>query len=239
MSSVSFPDGASLMAISHGATPEQIKAGDILIERGTANGEPQESASSVGFIFATHPVLAAYDDGQGDSATFSYPRPEACRITPGSCAAPVRAGPNGLVVKMTFWRPQRPRLEGDPGSGEWMDVGNLAYAVGVARPTGGAAWCPQGSYPETDPNLSPLPAGVPLPNFVPSETAFADVSGDQPSNPANTFTNTLNLSQCYASAGLSISAGIQLWIFAAPVDSDPMSPPNAFATSQAQFIVQP
>jgi hypothetical protein len=75
--------------------------------------------------------------------------------------------------------------------------------------------------------------------FVPSERAFADVSGDQPSSPANTFTNTLNLTQCYASLGISMpSTGIRIFVFAAPIDSDPTTGPNAFAIPEAQFLLQ-
>ena len=64
--------GGGAMAIFHGATSDQIRAGDLLIARGTFNGEPVESPASVGFVFSTFPVLAAYSDGQGDSSTFSY-----------------------------------------------------------------------------------------------------------------------------------------------------------------------
>ena len=231
-----FSDGNELMAISHGATPDQIKAGDVLIERGSANGRTQESAASVGFVFATHPVVAAFDDGQGNSGSFDYPPPEPCRSTPGACAKPVNAGPNGdLVLELEFWRPQRRGIEGEA---EWMDVGNLAYAVGVVPTAGGEAWCPQSSYSATDPDLTPLAPGVPLPMFVQSETAFADLSGDRPSSPENTFANTLNLTDCYASLGLPPGGG-PLKVFAAPVDSDPTSGPNAFAISEAQFRLEP
>jgi hypothetical protein len=75
--------------------------------------------------------------------------------------------------------------------------------------------------------------------FVPSDRAFVDTSGDQPSDPANTFTTTLNLTQCYSSLGLSVPTGMGIKIFAAPIDSDPTSRPNSFAVSEAQFVLQP
>ena len=52
-----------------------------------------EYAASVGFVYASFPVVASYDDGQGDSATLSYPRPPdpRCGFTPVPCrCVPVR-----------------------------------------------------------------------------------------------------------------------------------------------------
>ena len=73
----------------------------------------------------------------------------------------MRAGPNGQVVlKLTVWRPQRLRIEGEPGTGNWMDIGNLIYGTSVA-PSGAAAsgpnkQCPQSGYSNVDPNLTPV-----------------------------------------------------------------------------------
>ncbi|MGE5408296.1 MAG: hypothetical protein ACM3NV_06760, partial [Syntrophothermus sp.] len=157
---------------------------------------------------------------------------------PAACAAPVRAGPEGLVLKLTFWRPQRAHIEGDPGNGAWMDVGHLAYAVGP-QIMGSVAWCPQTSFSALDPVLKPLGPGVPLPEFVPSDRAFEDRSEDTPSDPANTFSATLNLTQCFASQGLPMPSGFALITLAAPISADPTSSPPASAISEAQFVVQP
>ena len=111
--------------------PTRSASGDVLIARGTQNGTPVEYAASVGFVYASFPVVASYDDGLGDSAD-----PLRIRVLPTPAAVfhpgplPVRAGPNGQVVlKLAFWRPQRLRIEGEPGSGKWMDVGNLVYGT--------------------------------------------------------------------------------------------------------------
>jgi hypothetical protein len=203
--SMPIQPGTGGMALFHGATQDQLHAGDIVIERGTFNGTPVEHPSSVGFVFSTFPVVAAYDDGQGDSGTFTYPHPFVFE------GRPVRAGPSGaVVVRLTFWRPQRLRIEGDPGMGRWIDIGNLAYGATAlpARPDVSAGgFCPQSSYSEVDPNLtlqppSPSLGGPPAMGGA----VFADSKGDLPSSPANTFALTLNLTDCLASKGLSMGA---------------------------------
>ena len=192
--------GGGTMAMYHGATSDQIHAGDVLIARGTVNGTPIESASSVGFVYATFPVVAAYDDGQGNSATLTYPR------DPAAAQSPVRAGPDGdVVLRLTLWRPQRPRTAGDPGTGTWMDVGNLAYIVSV----GGSSTqpdCPQRSFSAPDANLRALTSS-PAPQIDPGAGGFADVRGDQPADPANTLSFTLNLSDCLRSKGMTMQPG--------------------------------
>ena len=181
-----------------GATADQLSAGDVLIERATVDGAPVELAQSMGFIFSTWPVLAAYDDGQGDSGTFSYP--QANRLVP------VRAGPSGdVVVRLIFWRPQRRRIAGEPGEGEWMDVGHLDYTATAVNFPGTPAPCPLSSYSNIDPNLNLTPQ-TPS-NTIPSsaDSYLEDLQGDQPSSPANTFSYTLNFTNCLASHGLSMS----------------------------------
>ncbi len=212
------------MDLFPGATTEQMRAGDVLIERATVNGAAVQSAVSLGFVFATHSVLASYDDGQGDSRTFSYPQANECTppncggvyCIPPNCAlpVPVRAGPNGdVVVRLRFWRPQRPHTTGDAGTGKWMDVGNLVYGTRASPlvfvPGGGAPHgnCPQSSYSDIDPNLTPdtlsdLAGGPP---WKLDRIWYLDHRGDQPSNPANTFSYTLNLTQCLAADGLAMN----------------------------------
>ncbi len=185
------------MSLWAGAPADQLNAGDLPIARATVDGTPVELASSMGFIFSTWPVLAAYDDGQGDSGTFSYPH--ANRLVP------VRAGPSGdVVVRLTFWRPQRRRIADEPGEGEWMDIGHLDYTA-TANTQGGInpAHCPLSSYSNIDPNLTPQAPSPPLPGSP--ESYLEDLQGDQPSNPANTFSYTLNFTDCLASHGLSMS----------------------------------
>ena len=218
------------MILYVGAPADQIGAGDVLIERATSGGTPVELVSTMGFVFSTYPVLAAYDDGQGDSETFSYPNANA--------PIPVRAGPSGdVVLKLTFWRPQRRRIEGEPGKSEWMDVGHLDYTAS-ARPRFSMipSHCPLSSYSDIDPDLTAQPSGDPLPPGF-EESHLEDLKGDQPSSPANTFSYTLNLTACLASNGLSLSTTEPMNIeFQAWANS----PPSLSSASLGlQFQLQP
>jgi hypothetical protein len=222
------------MSLSHGTTTEQIRPGDVLIEKGSVGGVPQESAATLGFVFATYPVFAGYDDGEGHADRFAYPPSEACRAAPGACAVPVSAGPGGqIALRLSVWRPQRPRVEGEPGSGPWMDVGQLAYAIGLTKPSGGIAYCPRSSYTQTDPALTAMTTAVNLPNFVPNDTVWLDGAGDRPSDAANTFTVTLDVTGCHAALGIPLQRGIPLQLYAVPIHDGQA---NAFASSSAQFV---
>lgn len=219
------------------------------------------TASSIGFLFSTFPVLDAYDDGQGDSGGFSYPRPDTPCVPSqtgfdpsSSCAVPARAAPNGdVVLTLSFWRPQRQRIEGEDGEGRWIDVGNLAYGVSVALqpehpsptdppPPGG--FCRHADYTSVDPSLTPLP--IPSPGEAQphqaSDKLLGDVSGDRPASPENTFTDTLNLTQCLASYGASLQSAsrftITIWAYALTEGAGP-TPLAATANSTTFFQMQP
>lgn len=238
--SVEFDSNSGAMSLFHGATTAQLHAGDVLIERGTIDGAAQESAATVGFVFATLPVLASYDDGQGDSATLSYPHADA--------PLPVRAGPDGrIVLRLAFWRPQRPRIGDEAATADqWVDVGHLAYTaeanLAMFRSPGGG--CPQSSYSAVDPSLSALPSS-PFFSGPPTLGAvrFADLSGDQPSNPANTLSFTLDVSECLAAKGeaptTSIPLQLGIWAFAIADNGSGGEKLEAMANSSAQFTLQP
>jgi hypothetical protein len=230
------PDGGG-MSLFHGATQDQLRTGDVLIVKGTANGAPLESTASVGFVFSTMPALASYSDGQGNSASFTYPLADECKGIP--CAQPVRIGPDGnAVITLTVWRPQRQRLADEPGDGAWMDVGNLTYAV-EAGGVIGQGTCPESSYSGLSSELATDPAfaqhsGPP----TLGQYRFFDLAGDRPSSPANSFSFTLNLTDCFASKGVSIppgsAQGIFLWAF-----SETTGGGIAMANFPAQFVLQP
>jgi hypothetical protein len=221
-----------------GATSDQLSARDVLIEQATVNGAPVELAQSMGFIFSTWSVLAAYDDGQGDIGTLSYPSsyPNLNNLIP------VRAGANGdVVVRLTFFRPQRRRISGEPGEGEWMDVGNLAYTATAVNFPGIPAPCPLNSYSGIDPNMVLTPqtpnSTVPTPN----DSYLMDLQGDQPSNPANTFSYTLNLTSCLASSGLSMAPGqgMNFAFTAYAVPSPSPNPSLSTAAFSVNFMLKP
>lgn len=216
------------MPISPGATPDQIRPGDVLIMKGTRNGAPVDLSSTLGLVLSTPPALARYDDRQGDSGTLSYPFETTSRAFP---EIPVRANASGnVVVDLTFWRAQRLRIATEPGSGSWMDVGHMSHVAlaenagplqpGVfsALPNGG---CPASSYSNVDAKLSLQP-----PNGQFITPYLKDLEADRPTDRAkpfaNSFSYTLNLTNCLAAYGVSFnigeSRGVSFWGVSQPIE---------------------
>ncbi|HZE04205.1 MAG TPA: hypothetical protein VE127_03210 [Solirubrobacteraceae bacterium] len=206
-------------AIYPGAGPDQIRPGDVLIVRGKRGGAPFELTRTLGLVLSGPAAVGRYDDGQGNSGTLSYPFYETS--PPPRPGFPVRANASGdVVVNLTFWRPQRLRIATEPGSGSWMDVGHQDY-VAQAREAGPVPFppgvyspvpnggCPASSYSNVDPKLSPQPAGA-SPLLMPFPS-FLDLADDQPTNREapfdNTFSYTLNLTDCLASYGIPFDVG--------------------------------
>ena len=192
---VQFPGAPTpTMILEHGATSAQIGTGDVLIERLTTGGVETQVPATINFVFATVVALASYDDGQGNAATIPYP------VGPGSPFAgglPVEAGPDGdVVVTLAFWRPQRRPIP--PETAEWVDIGGLGYVAQTSGEVSGG--CPQSSFLITHPELTAFATW-------PDAGGFKDLAGDRPADPANTFTFTLNLSDCLAAHGGSFDPG--------------------------------
>ena len=190
----SFP---GTMLLSHGATSTQIGTGNVLLERVTNGNSETQFAATLQFVFATVPALVSYSDTAGHSATVSYPVDANGPGTQNN-GFPASAGPDGnVVLTVTLWRPQRRRIDGDPGVGEWIDIGGLRYTVLA----GGSGDCPPSAFSTDDPNLTPAPA-----------TQFhgggvEDLAADQPASATNTFTYKLNVTKCLASKGRAWSSG--------------------------------
>ena len=198
------PQGTPFMFLFPGTTSAQIGTGDLLIQR---VGD-REFAAVLGYAFATVPALTSYSDGAGNSVTLSYPVADDQPGPPGPGTRgnpfPVTAGANGhVVLTLTFWRPQRRPIEGEPGHSDppssWIDIGRLNYTAGAADAGLG---CNQDAFEESDPNLRPV-----------SFTGNSDYDGledhalDQSADPANTFAYRLDLTACLASHGLSFNPG--------------------------------
>ena len=183
-------------------TDDQLRAGDVIIVHGTADGEPVESAKAVSFVYSTFPVLASYNDGQGNAATFSYPR-QPCPSAGGPsgnrnpCPSPIRAGPSGdVILRLEFWRPQRRRLEGDPGAGRWMDVGGLSYArAGGLEHRAASGDRPSAAPRAPTPNLDSGFARDTAQQAQKFGLRWVDPSADRPASADNSFGLTLNLTR--------------------------------------------
>jgi hypothetical protein len=210
------PDGDGLGALLpfdgcpslfHGATSTEIKTGDFLIQRGKdANGVEVAFTTTLQYVFATVPALVSYrDTTMVAPATLSYPHDPAAGPD-----LPVSA-PSGqdVAVTLTFWRPQRRRIPNDPEpqSGEsatWTDSGGRDYGIGTAGLVGP---CPQSAF--SDPKSEPVPNVLTLPPPGPPGSqgpvqgggGFRDLALDQPANPNNRLTFTLNITECLRSGG--------------------------------------
>jgi hypothetical protein len=188
----------------------------VLIQRVTSNGVTSDTPTMLPYIFATVPALVSYDDGQGNKITINYPVPASGPGTPGN-PFPVAAGPNGDVgLKLTFWRPQRRSIP--PEQGAWTDIGKLSYganiqSVGASTVPALNRVCPQSSYSDSDPNLSPPETLVP-----PDRGGVTDLAPDQPANPANTITYTLNLTNCLTALGFAWNPGESVLVHFSAVD---------------------
>lgn len=222
--SISPPFGA--MTLHTRATTAQMGTGDVLIQRVTTGGVETDFTSTQQYVFATAPALHAFTDSAGNSTTISYPVTPPDPGTgmgggPGTreTPIPVEGGPcppsgppacvdGDVVLTLTYWRPQRTRISGDPEpqSGEsdkWTDIGGLVFTAQLADI---GFRCPQTTLSESDPNLEP-PGSSSLPAFSNDQGGFLDQAPDQSANPANTFTYTVDLTQCLAADGLTFNPG--------------------------------
>ena len=202
----------------HGATIADIRTDDQLIElKNDANGAETGDAftTTLQYVFATVPALDSYDDdgpGRTGPKTLSYPYPPGLANELPVAPCPTGALPpcveGDVVLTLTFWRPQRRRIDNDPpiGSGDsanWTDVGGeVGYGAGA-----GGGPCPQEAF--SNPRSEPIdglliPAPAPPPG-IRAVAAFRDQAPDRPANPNNKLTYTLNLTQCLRSNGAESS----------------------------------
>jgi hypothetical protein len=192
---VPFAQGAGVMLQTR-AGADEIRGGDLLLARATIGGQEAEFTGSLATVFATVPAIAYYVDELGTRHDVSYP------VAPGT-DFPVVDGPDAgsdVSVTLTFWRPQRRALPQEAGN--WIDIGGLMHFAQLrgAAPEGP---CPESSYSAVEPEL------VPSPGFSGALAHFLliDSVGDQAANSGNTFSYTLNLSQCRAFYGHSFDPG--------------------------------
>jgi hypothetical protein len=166
------------------ATADQIRTGDVLVAHITNKDLSHEDlVGTLGPVFATVPALASYTDALGTHEVH-YPITQNINL-------PVAAGPTGDVkVRLTFWRPQRRAIpeEVTASGSKWIDMGGLSYTAGVwpSQP-----YCPSSAYSDPDPSLTVSDRGI-----------LIDSARDQPADPRNTFSYTLNLTQCFAVGGV-------------------------------------
>ena len=95
----------------------------------TADDKQYEFTASAGFVFVTHPMLLAYQAGE-TKGSIDY-----SAGTPGPDGTAVKAPSISLKqadkLKLSFYRPQRLAIDGEPGFGEekpaFYDLGGFTY----------------------------------------------------------------------------------------------------------------
>ena len=95
----------------------------------TADGKEYEFTASAGFVFVTHPMLLGYQAGE-TKGSIDY-----SAGTPGPDGTAVKAPSISLkqtdTLKLSFYRPQRLAIDGEPGFGEekpaFYDLGGFTY----------------------------------------------------------------------------------------------------------------
>jgi hypothetical protein len=226
---------AHAVPLLHGATSDQVGAGDLLIARATRDDGNEAYTGTLSYLFETVPALASYADEAGNSTAMSYP------VAPGSPGTQENPfvptdGPDAdadVEVTLTFWRPQRRALPDEPG--KWIDVGHNVYIAdsrgSLEDPSsfqGGS--CPLSASSEADPNLTPTQApDFPL-FYEQPVSGLVDSADDQPADPANTFTFTLNLNRCFGIYPVQQHSTLGLFLRAQPANPLPGPPDNARAT---------
>jgi len=95
----------------------------------TADDKQYEFTASAGFVFVTHPMLLGYQAGE-TKGTIDY---SAGRTGPDGTAvnAPSISLKQADKLKLSFYRPQRLAIDGEPGFGEekpaFYDLGGFTY----------------------------------------------------------------------------------------------------------------
>ena len=192
VNNINNPALGSNMMLNPRATADQIRTGDVLIQRVPSSG--REFVTTIQYSIATSPALVSYDDGRGNSATVSYPvaGPNPGPPGPGTQGNPfpVKASAaQDAKVTVVFWRPQRRPLPTEPGFSDpptaWTDIGGLLYEV---SPSDTGSFCPRSAFTEGDPNLSVSPSESP--------PGLMDAAPSVAASPTNTLRFTVNLTTC-------------------------------------------
>ena len=133
---------AHAVPLLHGATGDQIGAGDLLIARTKRDGANEAFTGTLSHLFETVPALASYTDEAGNTTAMSYPVAPGTSGTRENPFAPTD-GPDAdtdVEVTLTFWRPQREALPDEPG--RWIDVGHNVYIADSPRAARGPLLVP-------------------------------------------------------------------------------------------------
>jgi hypothetical protein len=193
------------------ASTADIGSGDVITEVVTANGVTTDIPTTIDFVFNTVPAISAYSDSAGGSGTVTYPDISGLG-TPNNPIMATAGAHGDVTVTFTVFRPQRPGVAG-AGEPSFMDIGHLGYAVDFhAGPLGGSGlslvnstgsgYCSTASYSNPSSTLTiegPVASGGLGPTT--GTSWLVDSANDQAASPSNTFSFTIDLSQCLRDKG--------------------------------------
>jgi hypothetical protein len=203
------PTGSEFV-LKPNASSTEIGSGDTMIEHITSNTAATELPGSLNFVFDTVPALKAWSSGTATTPTpVTYP---VAAGGPGTQANPLpvtKAANGDYTLTLTFWRPQRKAIAGAGEGSDFVDIGGLAYDVNIPNAGGPAGGSGAPVSPQCDPaSLSTAdPHGAVVSDGNGSIGRVADNAPDQPSDPANTLTFSVDLTKCLADKGTTIGAG--------------------------------
>jgi hypothetical protein len=192
------------------ATSAQVGSGDTFLLRQGSGENATEKPESLNFVFNTTPAVQSWRDGAGSSGTITYP---AAIDALGTGRNPIAISKNAAgdyVATFTLWRPQRQGIVGAGETAGFVDIGGLEYEANVANiprsPSAqpgaqgaGGPQCPAASLSTSDPQLTVSSSGA--------GGQLLDHAADQPADPTNTLTFTVNLSQCAVLRSGSLAPG--------------------------------
>ena len=128
------------------SAPNEISGQDALVMKViTADGKEYEFASSMGFVFITHPQPNSFTVGAGSAENVTYSGSSATfgvnathSMQSGTNFMAVGSGPSQL--KIEFRVPQRLAIDGE--SGKYWNLGNMDYFPDIPNGFGGSGGGP-------------------------------------------------------------------------------------------------
>ena len=128
------------------SAPNEISGQDALVMKViTADGKEYEFASSMGFVFITHPQPKSFTVGAGSAENVTYSGSSATfgvnathSMQSGTNFMAVGSGPSQL--KIEFRVPQRLAIDGE--SGKYWNLGNMDYFPDIPNGFGGSGGGP-------------------------------------------------------------------------------------------------
>jgi hypothetical protein len=182
--------------IKPNATTADLHAGDLYQVRFTTPGGVVTVPTALSLYFVSSPALHVYDAGAGPVAiTYNG------QATPGSDQNPLML--SGDKLTMTFWRPQRAGLGGEP---DFVDMGHLRYGIPL-NANGRELGCAD-RYTGLSSTLSTAPGTSD--SIYNQLFPLQDNADDAAPNAGNTLKFTFDLGGCLHANGVDTSQPIRL-----------------------------